>query len=161
MRACPPRTPMRKHQLSGALVLLAVVLNAIHPLRAASFTWKLAPTGQATRWSNAGNWTPSGGAPGASDTAVFSSAGSATVQVQNNTMVTGIAFDNSAQAYSFNGNGTLTIASGGIVNSSANLQTFTRDLSLAANQTWNVGSAGVTVSATIGGSGSLTKLGSG
>src|SRR5688572_5940438 len=101
MRACPSRDSMRKkHYCSGVLLLFATILSSIQ-LWAASFTWQLATSGQAGRWNNAGSWTGAGGPPAASDTAIFSSGGTAAVQVRNNTSVAGIIFNGSAQAYSF------------------------------------------------------------
>jgi autotransporter-associated beta strand protein len=155
---------MRKKLNSGlalSLILMAAFLGcAERSSRGASFTWVDSTGGQATRWSNSRNWS-AGGPPGATDSAIFSAGGSSTVQVQANATTTGISFNSSAKAFLFNGNGVLTVGSGGIVNSSANLQTFTGAIALGANQTWNSGAAGMAVNGIVSGTGSVTKEGTG
>ncbi len=95
--------------------------------------------------------------------------------------VTGITFASSAGPF-INGGSQLTIRDGGIVNSSANLETFANNIVVGAPQTWNAasgplafsgsnynagftltfdGGTNVTFSGGLSGSGDLTKKGGG
>ena len=147
--ASSPRATQSAH-----LPYLAVT-RALQPA-----TWN----GISTDWGSSGNWS-NGVVPGNNAKATFINTGSTTVSLLNTPQsVGGISFATDAQAFTIDGNYSLTLGSEGIVqNSPTDRQTIstTGGVVLGVDQTWNVARGGLTVSSPISGVYGLTKTGIG
>lgn len=123
-----------------------------------------------SNWNTAANWdgAGSGAVPAAGDSLVF--AGATKVTNSNNftagTSFDGISFASGASAFTLGGSSVALTS--GVTNSSSNLQTIALPIFIAATQTFDTGSAGLTQGATgagslgvISGAGGLIKTGSG
>jgi autotransporter-associated beta strand protein len=137
-----PRLSMSIRRLSIRLQLLAAVVVVVgaasHPATAATRTW----TGDIDGgWGAAGNWA--GGAPTATDTALFDSTSinNLATTLTTNTSVLGIRVTSPAGGVSI-GTNTLTLGTGGIDMSSATQNlSISSGLTLASGaQAWNVAS---------------------
>ena len=148
---------------------LVVSLGLDSKVNAAVKTWD--GGGGNSNWNTAANWdgAGSGAVPVAGDSLVF--AGATKVSNTNNftagTSFDGISFASGASAFTLGGTSSVALTSG-VTNSSSSLQTITLPISIAATQTFNTGSAGLTQGATgagplglISGAGGLIKTGSG
>jgi fibronectin-binding autotransporter adhesin len=147
---------------------LVVSLGLDSKVNAAVKTWD--GGGGSANWNTAANWdgAGSGAVPAAGDSLVF--AGATRVSNSNNftagTSFDGISFASGANAFTLGGSSVALTS--GVTNSSSSLQTITLPISIAATQTFNTGSAGLTQGATgagslgvISGAGGLIKTGSG
>lgn len=147
---------------------LVVSLGLDSRVNAAVKTWD--GGGGNANWNTAANWDGAGGGavPVAGDSLVF--AGATRLSNSNNftagTSFDGISFASGASSFTLAGNSVALTS--GVTNSSGNLQTITLPISIAATQTFNTGSGGLTQGATgagslglISGAGGLIKTGSG
>ncbi len=97
------KNKLAKNQLIPlrALLALAVVLGAAQMANATTYTWNVASPGD-NDWNVNGNWSPSTGNPGTSDTAIFGVTGTASTEttinniVGVNTGITTLAYTNIA-----------------------------------------------------------------
>ncbi len=115
-----------------------------HLAPAATLTWT--GGGATDNWSDTANW--SGSFPSAGDTLIF--AGSTRLSPSNDVNVKAtLEFASGAGAFTLVGNQELPTT--GITNLSSNMQTIggTSRVSVTDNQTWDAGTAGLTVSAPI------------
>jgi hypothetical protein len=120
----------------GTAALTAALAFAA-PLAGATRTW----TGAAgnTLWGVPNNWQE-GVAPVAGDDLVFPA--SANYQANNNNLLAGIAFNSiriSGGTYNITGNA-ITLGAGGLSSPSNSYQSFSLDVTLGADQTWNMSS---------------------
>lgn len=134
----------RRGQTALILAVSAVTLAVLpHQLRAATIEW----ANNSTDWGTASSWV-SGTAPLTADSVMFGSNGATAKNPNLGSSKTTqlITFTSAAYAYSITSNGAsqrLTIASGGIANSSTNTQTITAPLVLGAAQWWTTVSGGL------------------
>ena len=148
---------------------LVASLGLDSKVNAAVKTWD--GGGGNANWNTAANWdgAGSGAVPAAGDSLVF--AGATRLSNTNNftagTSFDGISFASGASAFTLGGTSSVALTSG-VTNSSSSLQTITLPISIAATQTFNTGSAGLTQGGTgaspiglISGAGGLIKTGSG
>ncbi|MEP3211788.1 MAG: autotransporter-associated beta strand repeat-containing protein [Luteolibacter sp.] len=118
-----------------------VVTGGIDSLRAATLTWSGA--GNDNEVLNGANWS-TGNAPALTgDALIFTGSSWLLPTLSSSRSVTSVTFNSAASSFTLGGGGTYTLtASGGIVNSSSNLQTINNNLVFGNNQSWatNVGS---------------------
>ncbi len=150
----------RPKRLRAALTALLGSLSVDG--KAATISW----ANTNTDFSLGSSWT-GGVAPADSlttDVASFATA-SPTFQpsLSANRSLTGLTFASGAGAFTFGGNGTLSLGATGITNASSNLQTLTLPLRLGANSTFTVsGTGNLTVGGTLDTAGrTLTLTGTG
>ena len=115
--------------------------------------------GATTTWSNAANWTPSGGPPGAGDEAVFNTTTTNQPSLTANASIGEVDFN--ASGWTIGGTSTLTINSisgiGILDAAGSGTDTISDKISIAAAQAWDVGTgATLTISGAISGSSPLT-----
>ena len=122
-------------------------------LAVATSTWN--GGGGDANWMTGGNW--GGTAPSASNALTFSG----TVQLANNnnfpanTQFDGITFDNTAGAFTLNGN-TINLA-GNIVNAGTNMQTINLNLALQQNVNFSSTSGTLVLGGVVSGSGGIAQ----
>jgi autotransporter-associated beta strand protein len=127
-----------------ARVVLGVFLCLPVMLRAQT-TWSVAPG--TSLWNTAGNW--SNGVPTSAKAALFGTSSTSNLTFSAAAVANGLTFNTGGPAYAFANNGySLTIDGGGITNNSANTETFSASVTVAAAQTWNdTGTGGLTFGA--------------
>jgi autotransporter-associated beta strand protein len=129
-------------------------------------TW----TAGSGNWTNFTNWSATGGTPGldgslsTNDTATFGTGGGGTVTLNTNAALNTLTFSNSS-AYTLAGSGTISLVQGSNTPSIATIQgshTISNKLNLSTNVTvTNAASTILTLATNVGGSGAITKSGSG
>lgn len=155
----------KRTAISFAIVGLASGLPFSTSADAADAIWN--GGGADSNWNTANNW--GGTAPVAGDSLTFG--GTTRLTPANNftagTSFAGITFASGAGAFTLGGTNRIALA-GPVVNSSSTLQKFTLPISLDSSQTFNTGTAGLTLGATgagaigvVSGTGGITKEGSG
>ena len=136
--------------------------NLALPVAAGNKTWDGGSPAN-DNWTSNPNWTSDIAPALSGDSVTFAGTTRLTPSLDANHSVTGIAFD--ATAGSFNlgaAGGALTMTTGsGIVNNSANPQTFSLPVALNNSQTVNAASGDITLSGSLTGAGGLTKTGNG
>lgn len=137
----------------------AVALACGNALQANTYTWVGGASGATTTWSNAANWTPTGGPPGAGDEAVFNITTTNQPSLTANASIGEVDFN--ASGWTIGGTSTLTLNSisgiGILDAASSGTDTISDKISIAAAQTWDVGTgATLTISGAISGSSALT-----
>lgn len=150
---------MRSRPWLGVVGGTMLTIGVEVPLSAQS-TWD--GGGANNNWTTANNWNPNGvPVNNGTATVIFGGKLRLTPVVDTPYSISGLGFFNDAGAFSISGS-TLTIGSGGIDSIDNSLQTLSMPIVLAANQTWDAGSGGLTFSGTsINGAGfSLTVTGS-
>lgn len=133
---------------ASMLLFVAVSLNST--LYATTFTWAPISNSGNKVWSNTANWSGSNAPPTSGLTTsdlVFGGSFKLTPQMDSNFSILSLTFASGAGAFNLTSVGTeiLTIGTGGITNSSSNVQTITSALILGAAQTWNGSSFGLTI----------------
>jgi autotransporter-associated beta strand protein len=129
-------------------------------------TW----TAGSGNWTNFTNWSATGGTPGldgslsTNDTATFGTGGGGTVTLNTNAALNTLTFSNSS-AYNLAGSGTISLVQGSNTTSISTIQgshTISNKLNLSTNVTvTNAASTILTLATNVGGSGAITKSGSG
>lgn len=136
-------------QWTRRLWLTAGMLLAAAAPAQTTFTWT---GGTSTAWSNASNWSPAGGPPGATAIARFNAATSRDPTLGGTAAAVGrVAFLSGVDAKTLGGTATLTLngVSGvGLTNSSGLTQTIAAGVALGAAQTWTTTGAGSDVTLT-------------
>ena len=153
----PPRLFYRQWVPNLALLPLALLLPAFTG-RAVTVTWD--GGGTTDLISNAINWSTDV-APVANDTLSFAGSVRLAPDLSVSLSVAGLNFASGASAFIMGGLGTYTINTGGITNNSTSLQTINNNITLGASQSWNTASGDLAVNGIIGGTGGLTKIGTG
>ncbi len=141
---CRHRRP--RLRLSHRPLALAIVLICSPPATAATLTWTGA-SGTTNNWSDTDNWSPVA-SPTDGDTLIF--AGSTRLSPFNNVGVKAtLEFASGASAFTLVGDQGLPTT--GITNRSNNMQTIdlTNNVVVNENQTWDAGTAGLTVNTPI------------
>lgn len=122
-------------------------------------TWQ----GSTSTWSTASNWS-NRAAPTTSQIAVFGATGTTAVTLNTSTSLAGLQFAANAQSFTVTGTNTLTLNASVpyIQQKSANLETVSAGLSLAANSVMDVtGSGNLVLGGALSGTGNLVKDGTG
>ena len=142
---------------AAALGAAALLLLGIHPAQAATDTW-VGSTSASFSTLNGFNVVPSSG-----DSLVFNTAGAAGATLNDNLAAgftfAGLTFNSGASAFTIGGNS--FALTGGITNSSTNLQTINDAITLATTQTFSTASGGLTFGGVISGAGGLITTGAG
>ncbi|MEI8038931.1 MAG: autotransporter-associated beta strand repeat-containing protein, partial [Verrucomicrobiota bacterium] len=138
-------------------ITVAITLAALPSARAANATWSTTPTN--VDWNVAGNWDV---LPTTGTSLVF---GNSTQTTLNNDLtsdsfnIAGITFNVGSPAYTISGNA--FALTGGITNSSSNLQTINDAFSMTAARTFTT-VGGITLGGNVTGTGGgITKAGAG
>ena len=115
------------------------------------------------KWSSGTNWVGDLQPGTVGDSMTFAGTTRLTPNLDGNYNVTGVTFDNTAGSFNLtNSANTLTLSTGnGVVNNSANPQTFNVPITLAAAQTFNAAAGDLILAASVGGGGGLAKTGTG
>jgi autotransporter-associated beta strand protein len=106
---------------------------------------------------SAGNWTPVQ-APDSGDALIYSGTTGLTPQLPADLAVDSITFNNTAGAFVLGGTGSYLIDSGGIINSSTNLETINNAITLSAVQTWSATSGNLAINGDVDNNGFLLTL---
>src|SRR5438067_6793875 len=136
-----------------ALLTLASSFVAVSQVAASIYTWDGNGTNTGNgKWSTAVNWDANGVPVSnlATTDVVFGGTFHLTPLMDANYSIHQLTFASGAGAFNLSSNSgvtpeTLTIGTGGITNSSSNVQTISSPLVLGAAQTWNASTAGVTI----------------
>jgi len=147
-------TPVQR-RINALLIILPIVilvLLARTSSRAATFTWDGNGGGGNPKWSNGINWVPDGAPPTSGADLIFAGTFKLAPSMDVSYSILSLTFASGAGAFTLASAGieTLTIGTGGITNSSTNLQTISSPLILGAAQTWDAASGALTInSATV------------
>src|SRR5437868_7763939 len=149
----------------ATLLTLASSFIAVSHVAATTYTWDGNGTNTGNgKWSTAVNWDANGIPVSnlATTDVVFGGTFHLTPLMDANYSIHQLTFASGAGAFNLSSNaGTevLTIGTGGITNSSSNVQTISSPLVLGAAQTWNASTAGLTInSATVTNGGFLLTI---
>ncbi|MFM8330424.1 MAG: PEP-CTERM sorting domain-containing protein [Candidatus Methylumidiphilus sp.] len=158
LNVTPPRDFREIPQLVRALLLIGLGLAAQSAQAISSGIWSGGST-EDSNWSTPGNWS---GVPPASSPGTSLTFGVSTGLINKNDLTnltpSSLTFSAGAGSFTLGGNA-FTLGTGGIVNNSSNSQTINNNIALGVGQTWNTGSANVTVGGGVSGSSTLTKTG--
>ena len=150
---------------AAALGAAALLLLGLHPAQAANGpdTWV---GNTSALWSLAGNWTGTNTPPQSGDSLIFGVAGTAGATLNNDLTtaafnIAGMTFNSGASAFTIAGNA--FALTGGITNSSTNLQTINDAFSMASTQTFTTttGGGNLKFGGVISGAGGLITAGAG
>ncbi len=152
------RSRFRRAAFRGLVSLVAALAAAV-PAPGATVTW--VGLGLNNDWSTILNWSGSL-VPANDGTAMVEFGGTVRLSpnISSSWSIDSLTFVSGAGAFTLGGS-SLTVGLGGITNSSSNLQTISAPVVVGAAQTWDTGSAGLTVSGIVSGSANLTKAGTG
>lgn len=152
------RLRSRRTAVRGLVSLVAALASAASA-PGATVTW--VGLGLNNDWSTILNWSGSL-VPANDGTAMVEFGGTTRLSpnISSAWSVDSLTFVSGAGAFTLGGSA-LTVGAGGITNASSNLQTISAPVAVGAAQTWDSGSAGLTVSGIVSGSANLTKIGTG
>ena len=151
---------LRVHQFSRRksrqlLALLTAVLPVAAPAAVTNFVWNgNAPLGfGSSRWSRSVNWgtntpPPANNVSGLTNTDItFGGSLKTSPLLNNNYFVRTVTFAPGAAAFSLTPQAaqSLSLGAGGIVNNSANTQSFLSSLNVSNAQTWNAAAGGLSI----------------
>ena len=144
--------------------LLIATLSALNTSQAATFTWAGATGTQGTLWDRKQNWAGNpANPPTSADNVVFATSTFTALTSNGADSALDITFNSGASTYTLGLSGqTLTIGNGttgGIVNNSTAVQTFSSPIAVSGNQTWDAASGNLSFSGAISGSSALTLSG--
>src|SRR6266513_5001939 len=160
---------LRLHSVPSCAAIALLLIPFIAPkARATTYTWDGNGTNSGNgKWSTAVNWDANG-VPVSNITTTdvgFGGNFHLTPLMDANYSIHQLTFASGAGAFNLSSNSattpeTLTIGTGGITNSSSNVQSISSPLVLGAAQTWNASTAGLTInsSATVNNGGFLLTI---
>ena len=140
----------------GAQTLTVQAINSGSETNIAPVTLTVSPLdvwnglGADNNWTTGGNWR-SGLTPGTGDFVTFAGSTRLTPNMNNNYSIGSLAFDPTAGAFNITNDGTSTLTlTGGVTNSSANVQTLSVPVALGGTQVFNAKSSGIVISNSLG-----------